>query len=105
MQVILVGPPEYYFADPANTQLRPFNLPFREVEWCWGSLGYVSVLLYRLSEPEDLEEGTFAFGEDIIHVRDNYHARLRTEKLAPLLQLALKNVKAFGDTLWEQGSL
>ena len=103
MQMILVGPPEQFGAD--EDRLQPFPIPFREVEWCWGSLGYVNVLLYRLSEPEDLEGGAFALGNDVIHVRDMFRASLHIEKLAPLLQLALKNVKGFGDTLWEQGSL
>ena len=97
--MILVGPPEQYGADEAH--LQPFSMPFREVEWCWGSLGFVNILLYRIDDPEDLEGGTFALGDDMIHARDKYKARLRMQKLVPLLRLALKNVYAFGDTVWD----
>lgn len=97
MQVVLVGPPEQYGTNERNLQL--FEMPFREVEWCWGSLGYVNVLLYHLDEPEDIDGGTFAIG-DYLQARTFYEPILRMEKLLPLLNRALDNVRVFGGAHW-----
>lgn len=92
-----MGPPEYY--GEATDDLHSFEMPFREVEWCWGSLGYVGVLLYPLREPEDVSAGTFAVGNYTM-ARREYSPVLRTKKLVPLLQRALDNVEAFGGNQW-----
>lgn len=100
VQVVLVGAPEYYGTDPDH--LHDFEMPFREVEWCWGSLAYVNVLLYHLNEPEDLEGGTFAIGNGTYEeARIDYTPVVRLEKLLPLLEHALENVEAFESNQWQ----
>lgn len=92
-----MGPPEYYGKDEKH--LQKFAMLFREVEWCWGSLGYVNVLLYHIDQPTDLAGRTFAIG-DYIRARTHYKPLLRMKKLLPLLRQALDNVRAFS-SCWE----
>lgn len=91
------GSSEYYGEHPDD--LYSFEMPFREVEWCWGSLGYVNVLLYHLDEPDDVAAGTFVL-ENYSMARRKYNPMLRTEKLLPLLRRALENVDVFGGGQW-----
>lgn len=95
VQVVLVGPPEYWGSDESH--LKPFDMTFCVVEWCWGSVGYVNVLPYHISEPEDLEGGSFALGESYIDTRDSYTPVLRMEKLLPLLTPACVQI---GIVMW-----
>lgn len=67
--------------------------------------------MYHLSETKDTMNDSFvikipdsapwAVNQPMKSARTFFKARLRTEKLVPLLELALENVEAFGDTVWE----
>lgn len=73
-QVVLVGPPEFYGADGTT----PVELPFREVDWCWGNLGYFNILLYRHGSSLSRRKGLVIASQVLLqHTRSNRQAPLQ----------------------------
>eukprot|EP00892_Ulva_mutabilis_P012437 jgi/Ulvmu1/9566/UM053_0055.1 len=56
---ILIGPPEYEFelegtAVKPSAQQERVKIPFQEIDWCWGYIGYVNMLQYHVERPEEV---------------------------------------------------
>eukprot|EP00892_Ulva_mutabilis_P012438 jgi/Ulvmu1/9567/UM053_0056.1 len=102
---ILVGPPEYEFDlvppqpgesynrnHPIVDKITPYTIskPFIEIDWCWGYIGYVNMLRYRVSSAAEVHQTerwfswTDARNTDIV---------LDEGKIENLIRIALQRTK------------
>ena len=76
---------------PAVREVTPYTIthPFIEIDWCWGYLGYVNMLRYRVATPAEVvaepwHRWTDARNADIV---------LDERKLARLIHIALQRAQ------------
>ena len=91
----LVPPEEGEFHNPHHeivSEPTPYTIskPFLEIDWCWGYIGYVNMLRYRVEEEAEVQRDekwftwTDARNTDIL---------LNETKITTLVKLALQRTK------------
>lgn len=71
----------------ANVTWDRVPMPFQEIEWCWGYIGYVQMLQYHVEKPEEVVKNRqWRSWKDA----RNADILLDEDKLTALLRLALE---------------